>query len=312
MTNQATTKWSSERIAMLKSMRENGLTYMECAKSLDVSYDSVEKKSRVLGLTDKDLGPKTKHVPVDNAESVVKRSHPTERVMYPDKFEIKGSGNVLVIGDTHIPFERNGYMEHCQRVRDQYNCTKIVHIGDEVDLHAISYHEHDPDGYSAGQEFDIAAERLRKWYSAFPEVVLTMGNHSDLPRRKARTNGLPQWLVKSYSEIWKAPPGWTWCITAEKDGVLYKHGDGYGGNYPMANAVINERQSCVIGHLHSVSGIWYDATRKDLLFGLSVGSGIDPNSYAMQYAAHSRSRPILSCAVVFDGGKQAIIEPMEI
>ena len=83
------------------------------------------------------------------------------------------TGNVGIIGDTHIPFEKKGYLEFCKRTFDYFECDEIVHIGDLVDLHALSYHERDPNGRSAKDELDIAKERLRLWYKAFPRIQVS-------------------------------------------------------------------------------------------------------------------------------------------
>ena len=48
---------------------------------------------------------------------------------------------VLVIGDLHLPFVKDGYLEFCIWVYKKYNCTEVVFIGDILDNHASSYHE---------------------------------------------------------------------------------------------------------------------------------------------------------------------------
>ena len=51
--------------------------------------------------------------------------------------------NVLVIPDTHFPFEKKGILEHCLRMQRKYDCGTVVHIGDEVDLCGVSQWEKD-------------------------------------------------------------------------------------------------------------------------------------------------------------------------
>jgi len=80
-------------------------------------------------------------------------------------------GTILIIGDTHEPFCHPRYLDFCKRQRDKYKPKHIVHIGDEVDNHAISYHEHNPEGYSPKDEADLAEERLHKWYKEFPRLA---------------------------------------------------------------------------------------------------------------------------------------------
>ena len=51
------------------------------------------------------------------------------------------SNNVGIIGDTHEPFCHKNYRNFCYEVFDRFACGNIVHIGDEVDNAALSYHE---------------------------------------------------------------------------------------------------------------------------------------------------------------------------
>ena len=80
---------------------------------------------------------------------------------------IKAKKNVLVIGDLHLPFTLEGYLEHCIKIYKKYNCDTVVFIGDILDLHFTSYHETSTEGYGATQEHDLAVEMLRKWYKLF-------------------------------------------------------------------------------------------------------------------------------------------------
>src|SRR5690554_1910202 len=70
---------------------------------------------------------------------------------------------VLVIGDLHEPFCLNGYLSHCKKIQEKYNCNEVVFIGDVVDNHYSSYHETDADGLGGGDELDAAINRLSRW-----------------------------------------------------------------------------------------------------------------------------------------------------
>lgn len=225
--------------------------------------------------------------------------------------ETSGGGSVLVIGDTHAPFTHKNYLDHCQRVRDRFQCELVVHIGDEVDNHALSYHEHDPDGQSAGDEAVRAMEELRKWYKAFPDVNVMIGNHGALPFRKAMTHGLPKRFLKAYEDVWEAPEGWKWMTEWEHDGVLYTHGTGSSGQNGAINRAVQSRQSVVIGHLHSFGGVQYHANGTDTIFGMNAGCGIDVNAYAMAYGKAWARKPTLGCGVVLDKGKTGLFIPMD-
>lgn len=220
-------------------------------------------------------------------------------------------GNILIIGDMHEPFCLPGYREHCYEVANKFKCSRIISIGDEVDSHAISYHESDPDGHSAGKETELAQEALYKWYKTFPVVDVMIGNHTELFFRKARTIGLPKKILKTYKEIWEAPKGWNWHDELIIDDILFKHGTGASGPRGAINTAIDNRMSAVIGHIHSFGGVQFLASSRDLIFGMNVGCGIDAGAYAMHYGKAFNKKPTIGCGVVL-GGKVPFFVPMQL
>ena len=206
--------------------------------------------------------------------------------------------STLIIGDSHIPFEHRDYLSFCKRIHKAFKCTRVIHIGDLVDNHAISYHEKEPDGLSPEQEMALADEHLKPWFKAFPKVYLCRGNHDVLVDRKNRTSGLPKRCFTPFRDIWKLPKTWQDAFEWEFDGVLYKHGTGHSGKYGHVGAATDARQSAVIGHLHSVAGVEWMANSKEVMFGMSVGCGIDRKKYAFKYGKDFRRKPILGCGVV--------------
>jgi predicted phosphodiesterase len=224
----------------------------------------------------------------------------------------RNGANIGVIGDTHEPFCHPDYMNFCYEVFDKFGCGQIIHIGDEIDNHAISYHESNPNGHSPGKEGELALEALQKWYKTFPEVKVCIGNHSALHRRKAQTAGLPDRYIKTFEEAWEAPKGWKWGLQWEIDNVMFTHGTGSSGQMGAINRAKDNRQSTVIGHVHSFGGVLYLASGRDLIFGLNVGCGIDINAYAMEYGRDFAKRPTLGCGVVMDGGRTGLFVPMDL
>lgn len=218
--------------------------------------------------------------------------------------------NVIVIGDPHEPFCKEGYLEFCREMQEKYDCGTVIHIGDAVDNHAVSYHEHDANGRSAGDEFNLAKERMKRWYYTFPNVRVCIGNHDALPFRKIFTAGLPKEWLKSYEELLEAPKTWKWDFVHQHEGVIYQHGTGLSGEMAAINAARENRQSTVIGHLHTVCNTRYLASYKDLIFGVSVGCGIDHKAYAFAYGRENTRKPVLACCVVLDG-RIPINLPME-
>lgn len=218
--------------------------------------------------------------------------------------------HVLVVGDTHLPFIKKGYLDFCLEIKHRCKCDTVVHIGDLVDNHAISYHETDPNGWSPADEMSEVDKYLKDWFKAFPKLSLCRGNHDSLVDRKGRTSGLPERVFRRFRDIWGLPKGWVDDFEFQIDGVRYIHGTGWGGKYPHINAAYDSRQSVVVGHSHSVCGVDYLANSRDCVFGMSVGSGIDRKSYAMAYGKDFRRKPILGCGVVTDKGRFAQVFTM--
>lgn len=220
-----------------------------------------------------------------------------ESLIFPKNCVIKKSKtgkNVLVIGDLHLPFTLEGYLEHCIKVYKKYNCNTVVFIGDIIDLHFTSYHETSTEGYGATQEHDLSVEMLRKWYKAFPKAYVTIGNHDALIYRKAMSAGISKRWIQNYSQV-LGTPGWEWVTDVVIDDVLYTHG--------TTNAYTKAKQnlmSTVQGHLHSQAGIQFYVGTKSRIFGFQIGCGVDMKSYAMEYGRNF-PKPVISCGVVIEG-----------
>ena len=131
--------------------------------------------------------------------------------------------NVLVIGDLHEPFCLDSYLDWCIEQYDTWNCNKVIFIGDVIDSHGFSYHEADPDGMSAGDELSYAIKRIARWYKAFPNADVCIGNHDRMAARKAMTGGIPSAWIKSYNDV-LGTPNWNWVESIIYDDVLYEHG----------------------------------------------------------------------------------------
>lgn len=217
-----------------------------------------------------------------------------------------------MIGDTHIPFEKKGYLEFCISIGERVKCGTFVHIGDLVDNHAISYHEHDANGLSPQDEMREADKHLKEWFKAFPSLWLCRGNHDRLVDRKCRTAGLPDRVFKDFRHIWNLPRYWVDDFSFELYGVRFTHGTGLTGENAHKTAAMQNRQSTVIGHTHSTGGIVYLVSETDRIFGMNVGCGVDRKSYAFEYGRDFTKKPVLGCGVVTDNGKYCQFFPMEL
>lgn len=222
------------------------------------------------------------------------------------------SDHILIIADTHIPFEKKGYLDFCISIQKRVRCKTIVHIGDLVDNHSISYHEHDPDGKSPKDEMTEADKHLKVWFKAFPKLFLCRGNHDRLVDRKSKTSGLPSRAFKQFREMWKLPKGWIDDFSFIIDNVVYQHGTGMTGDYAHTKAATQNRLSTVIGHTHTKLAGDYLVSEKDRIFGMNVACGIDRKTYAFEYGREMIKKPVLGCGVVTDKGKLWQVFPMEL
>lgn len=218
--------------------------------------------------------------------------------------------NVLVVGDLHSPFIRKGYLEHCLKIREQYQCNEVVFIGDVVDNHYSSYHDADPDGFGAGEELDRAISHLKEWHQHFPKAKVCIGNHDAIICRKAFSSGISNRWIKDYDDV-LGTPGWKFKNQHEIDGVIYTHGTGSSGK--GATKRVREWQCSIVqGHIHTEAYVDWYCNKEYRLFAMQIGCGVDDRSYAMAYARNFTKKYIVSCGVVLNNGTLPIVLPMDI
>jgi len=206
------------------------------------------------------------------------------------------------------------YPDFLAQTYDQWQCDRVVHIGDLADFHAISFHQKQFGLESIEKELEDARAQVEQLTSLFPDVDYLTGNHTALPARQAAEVGLPPSLMLSLSAILDLPEGWAVHprhYDLNIDGVLYRHGDK--GRSNQINAAFlnaqNEFTSLVQGHFHAQAGAVYGANQRDRYFGLQVGCGTDPRSAYMAYSNVYSKRPLLGCGIVLDG-EYAAFEPL--
>ena len=268
--------YSEKKAKEIKSLAlELGVT--KAAKKLKMTAESVKRAVRI---ADKSKQKEVVHV---------KQNSPF------------GESRVLVIGDLHAPFDLDSYFEHCVDTAAKYRVNKVVFIGDVIDNHFSSYHETDPDGMGAGDELDIAIDRLKKWYNAFPKATVIIGNHDRLVCRKAMTAGISKRWVRDYNEV-LGTPGWEFTERTVIDDVQYIHGEAGTARTKCRADLMNTVQ----GHLHTQAYVEHYVGANFSVFGMQVGCGIDHEAYAMAYAKAGR-KPAIACGVVIDG-KLPIVE----
>lgn len=203
---------------------------------------------------------------------------------------------VLCIPDLHAPWVREGFLEHCIKIKKKYSCNKIVFLGDILDNNFSNYYEINSDGYSAGEELMEAIKILKPWIKAFPEAIVTIGNHDRLILRKAQTAGLSKHWIRDLNNVINAPK-WQFKTEILINNNLYCHGEGCSN---LKNAILNKQKSMVIAHYHSLAQIIYNASNTSLLWGMACGAGINDTSYNMDYAKFNLKKSIIACGVVIN------------
>lgn len=209
--------------------------------------------------------------------------------------------SILVISDLHCPYQHPDTLSFLKAVKAKYKPDQVVCIGDEVDFHALSYHESNPDLDSAGVELDKAIKALKPIYKLFPKCTVIESNHGSMVLRKALTGGIPTKAIRSYNDILEAPKGWKWIfdviIKTPLGPVYFSHGK---STTPGKIASLYGMSS-VQGHFHEKAQITYISTPERLMFDAHTGCLADDKSLALQYNKINPKRPIVSLMVILNG-----------
>jgi len=304
------TTGAAPHAASESSLFEIGVAVRDQVKQGEIELDDLCQRYRITRAQGYSIMGAVLSGVLDGAMATEAAVAPHSANAEPGAVRLTGKETVLAVGDLHEPFTHPDYFPFIREVAREYRPDVVVFIGDEADHHSLSYHEHDPDGFSAGHEARVTQKRLERWFNEYPEAYVVPGNHSALPSRKAFTAGLPRRMLRTYAEIWNAPATWQWVMDLEIDGVRYLHGDGKSGRMPALSWALDLRQSVVCGHTHTVGGVHFSASYHDLIFGLDVSCGVDQHAYALRYARNHGKRPVLGCGVVKGYGKRPEFIPM--
>ena len=212
------------------------------------------------------------------------------------------NNSVLVISDLHIPYHHQDAFDFLKALKKKYKPDMIVNIGDELDHHAISMHEHNPDLMSAGDELKNSRVYVRELEKIFPRMTLVHSNHSSLVYRRALKYGLPKDYLKSYNEFLGVGNGWQWV-----DDLTITLSDGsrcfftHGISADVLKVAAQYGMNTVQGHFHTKFSIGYFSNPEALIWGMQVGCLINQKSMAFDYAKNFKSRFIVGCGMIING-----------
>lgn len=213
---------------------------------------------------------------------------------------------ILVISDLHIPYEHPDALKFLKAVKKKFKPTDVIQIGDEVDFHALSFHDSDPDLPSAGDELRNAVARLKPYYKLFPKVTVIESNHGSMVLRKGLANGMPKAVLKAYHEVLEAPKGWSWKFDLTMKtpiGPLYFC---HGKSGAAGRLASQYGMSCIQGHYHEKAQITFISTPEKLMFDAHTGCLADDTSLALGYNKINPKRPVVSIIVVVQGIPQIV------
>lgn len=212
------------------------------------------------------------------------------------------NSRILFISDMHIPYHHPNTIPFLKSLKERYNPTRIICLGDELDKHALSFHDSDPDLMSAGDELAASLPVIAELEAIFPEMDIIDSNHGSMVYRKAKHHGLPRRYIRSYNEVLGVGEGWVWhndlTITLPDGQRVYIH---HGKSSDAIKTSQAMSMSHVCGHFHESFGVKYWANPNGLFWAMNGGCMIDDKNYAFAYNNTNLKRPIIGTCLIIDG-----------
>ena len=207
---------------------------------------------------------------------------------------------ILIISDLHIPYHRKDSFAFLKEIKKQFKPDTIINIGDEIDCHALSFHDTNPDLPSAGHELSLSKEYIKELENIFPQMTLLDSNHSSLIYRKGIKHGIPKGFLRDYNEFLNVKK-WNWVndltITLpDKQRCFFTHGI----SADIARVSQIQSMNTVQGHFHSQFKISYWANNDALRWGMQVGCMIEQTNMAFHYAKNFKTKFIMGCGMIID------------
>lgn len=244
-------------------------------------------------------------VVVDN-----RKSSETYSVRKNDGVEHDNS-RILLISDLHIPYHHQDAIAFLKHLKEKYNPTRVICLGDEVDGHALSFHDSDPDLPSAGDEIRQALPVIAELFKIFPKMDILESNHGSLVWRKAKVFGIPKHYIKSYNEVLGVDSGWKWSFDLTVDlpngQKCYMH---HGKTSNIIQLSQQMGMNATQGHYHETFKIDYWGNSTGLYWGMQCGCLIDDDKLAFNYNNVNIKRPIIGTGLIIDS--MPVLEPMRL
>ncbi len=281
--------WKQEAIELAKT----GKSWRKVAELVD------QPKSTVSDYLRKEFS----QIVVDN-----RKSSDTYSVRKNDKVGYDNS-RILLISDMHIPYHHQDTIPFLLHLKEKYRPTRVICLGDEVDGHALSFHDSDPDLPSAGDEIRQALPVIAELFKIFPKMDILESNHGSLVWRKAKVFGIPKHYIKSYNEVLGVDSGWKWSFDLTVDlpngQKCYMH---HGKTSNIIQLSQQMGMNASQGHYHETFKIDYWGNSTGLYWGMQCGCLIDDDKLAFNYNNVNIKRPIIGTGLIIDS--IPVLEPM--
>jgi hypothetical protein len=215
---------------------------------------------------------------------------------------MEDTSTILVISDLQMPFHHRDALDFLLEVKKQFKPTLVINIGDLADFNSLNFHGLNPNLPSAHDELIQLRASVKNLARLFPSMTIVDSNHDALPRRKARSIGIPDEMLKDERSIIQAPD--TWMFVSElvlklPNGLKCKFKHNFGSNLLMDSIV--QGMSLVCGHLHSKSSIQWWQNDLGMNFAVQTGCLIDDMHPVFDYNKMQSKRPVLSLTVLKSG-----------
>ena len=209
---------------------------------------------------------------------------------------------ILCVSDLHIPAHHPQAFDFLKALKVNLKPDLIVCGGDELDKHALSFHDSDPDLPSAGDELRQSQKYIWELKKIFPKMIILHSNHSSMIYRKALKHGMPRAYLKSYNDFLNVDNDWEWVEDLNlklSDGTecFFTHGMSADG---LKLAMQYGKNVCQF-HFHSKYNIQYFSNPDNLVWSLQCGCLTKQSSYNFLYTKNHRLRFVIGTGAIING-----------
>lgn len=220
---------------------------------------------------------------------------------------------VLLIPDTHAPYQHKDTISFLEKVAEKYNPDRVFHMGDWTDSYCFSRYPKNieqPDSYT--DEYRQVRKFTEDLLKVFPTGIAMKGNHDARLWERAKVAGIPRGLLVPYERVigledtdWSMDWDKTFTIDATRKQWYLSHTR----TASPLNCAKTLGMSVAFGHEHNSFKIESFQHVHQRIYGVHTGSLISDNRYAFAYNRQSMIRPSLGCVVILRGVPRLI--PMD-